>query len=130
MTAREIRAQVKYWRDGAAEELACAEMLARGGHARQALFFAHLALEKALKAHVTQATGAVAPKTHSLTVLARLSGLSLDAQTMDVLGIFNQFCVTGRYPDESSGGMTRKEVELRITQAHEMLRCLTAAHTR
>jgi HEPN domain-containing protein len=45
-----IQKHVKYWRRGAKEEIVVAGDLLDKGHVRQALFFAHLAVEKALKA--------------------------------------------------------------------------------
>jgi HEPN domain-containing protein len=41
------------------------------------LFFAHLALEKLLKAHVCRATRDLAPRVHALLRLAERAGLML-----------------------------------------------------
>lgn len=42
------------WREGALAELDAAKVLYDSGLLRQALFWTHLAIEKALKAHVVQ----------------------------------------------------------------------------
>ena len=44
--------QIAFWRQGAAEDWEVADALVDRGSARHGLFFAHLALEKALKALV------------------------------------------------------------------------------
>ncbi len=57
----DIEKQVVYWRDGAHEDWEMAEDLVARGKTRYGLFFAHLALEKALKAHVCRVTLQLAP---------------------------------------------------------------------
>mgnify|MGYP001063169180 CR=1 FL=1 len=78
-----------------------AELLEKG-RSRHALFFTHLAREKALKAHVCRHTGDLAPRTHNLVRLADLAGLDLSAETRELLGEMNEFVLTGRYPDATS----------------------------
>ena len=90
--------QVEYWRSGSAEDFAAALSLA-DLHPRHALFLAHLALEKMLKARVTQATAAVSPRIHDLLRLAELAGLVLTAAQRAFLARFQQHCLAGHYPD-------------------------------
>ncbi len=52
---------VAYWRTGAKEDVETARVLLERDKRREALFFAHLALEKALKALVVKATRDLAP---------------------------------------------------------------------
>jgi len=121
MNQGELKKQVEYWRTGTADDFSCAEMLARSGHGRQALFFAHLALEKALRAHVTHATGSVAPKKHSLTILAQMSGLAMDEEMINALGAFNRFNITGRYPSARGRAMSCHKLDSRMEQARRIL---------
>lgn len=58
------------WWTQAVRDLRAAEHAAQGGFAPHAVAFAHLAVEKALKAALHSATGRTPPVTHSLTVLA------------------------------------------------------------
>ena len=51
-----IQKQVQRWRNGATEDWQVALELADLGRTRHSLFFAHLAIEKTLKAHVCQTT--------------------------------------------------------------------------
>jgi HEPN domain-containing protein len=48
-----VSKQIDYWRTSGDEDFAAAESLLERGHLRHCLFFAHLAIEKMLKAHVT-----------------------------------------------------------------------------
>ncbi len=55
-TMVDILEQIKYWKDGSIDDWQAAEQLITGSKIRQGLFFAHLALEKILKAHVCNST--------------------------------------------------------------------------
>ncbi len=48
----DIEKQIAYWRDGSIEDWQVAQELISNGRIRHGLFFAHLSLEKLLKAHV------------------------------------------------------------------------------
>lgn len=69
------------------------------GHFRHSLFFAHLALEKLLKAHITKNTSAVPPRIHHLSRLAELAGLSVDEDKQEFLRTFGAYQIEARYPD-------------------------------
>jgi len=81
--------QIEYWRTGAEEDFAAAQSLLEKGHLRHALFFAHLALEKMLKALVTQRTREVPPRIHNLLRLASLAGLEIRSEQKILLGRFD-----------------------------------------
>ena len=90
---------MEYWRDGAVDNIEVAEILIEKGKRLEGLFFCHLALEKALKAHVTKATQAVPPKTHNLQRLADIAGLELRESDYRFLGEMMEFQIEGRYPE-------------------------------
>ncbi|MCX7016094.1 MAG: HEPN domain-containing protein [Candidatus Sumerlaeota bacterium] len=94
-----VAKQVEYSKSSAEEDLAFAGETLKAGKTRYGLFFAHLALEKALKAHVCQATQDLAPKTHDLVKLARIAGVNLDVTQIQFLGRVNAYCIEGRYPE-------------------------------
>ena len=52
----DIAQQIAYWRSGAREDWSVAVDLVERGRTRHGLFFVHLAIEKALKAHVCERT--------------------------------------------------------------------------
>jgi HEPN domain-containing protein len=62
----DISKQIAYWQSGAKEDWDATQDLIKKGRVRHGLFFAHLALEKILKALVCQQTQALAPRTHNL----------------------------------------------------------------
>jgi len=94
----DIPQQVSYWRSCAEEDWAVACELVASRRVRHGLFFAHLALEKLLKAHVCRHTQDIAPRSHNLVRLAELAGLSLAPAQTDVLAEMNEFNIEGRYP--------------------------------
>jgi len=73
----DLSRQIEYWRHGADEDFEVAKELLAGKRYRHALFFAHLALEKMLKAHVTQRTGQIPPRIHNLVRLSQVADMSL-----------------------------------------------------
>ena len=85
------------------------------GHTRHGLFFAHLALEKMLKAHVCRATRDLAPRIHTLLRLAERTGLVLSETQRTFLARFDRYQLEGRYPDllpvSPSLDLARRELE-------------------
>lgn len=81
---------------------------------RHCLFFAHLALEKMLKAHVVRQTKNLPPRIHSLPRLVALAALNLEGEQMDLLREFGVYQIEGRYPDaeqvEIDGVLAREEL--------------------
>jgi HEPN domain-containing protein len=94
-----IEKQIAYWRDGANEDWAVAKELVDRGRVRHGLFFAHLAMEKALKAHVCAKTRNLAPRIHNLPALAEIAVLRVGEGNRKTLAALNAFCLAGRYPD-------------------------------
>lgn len=94
-----VNKHIAHWLHGADEAWQNAEWLLKGKRYSFAAFAAHLALEKALKAHVTKATADIPPRTHDLKHLAKLSGLTLSAEQVSLLGAFNEYQLEGRYPE-------------------------------
>jgi HEPN domain-containing protein len=95
----DVRRQIEYWLNGSQEDIEAATVLMEKGKTRQGLFFAHLAVEKALKAHVTKATSDVPPRTHDLLRLSDLAGVALTQQQRTFLARLQRYCLEGRYPD-------------------------------
>ena len=98
----DIKKQIKYWSDGAVNNVETAAILIEKGKRFEGLFFCHLALEKAIKAHVTKNTKDIPPKTHNLQRLAVLAGLVLKEKDFEFLGEMMEFQIEGRYPDIAS----------------------------
>jgi len=94
------------------------------GRIRHGLFFAHLALEKALKAHFCRATNELAPPIHNLVRLAEGAGLILTPEQRDLLAEVNSFNIEGRYPELFLPLPSASEAEAYLTRIGELLECL------
>ncbi|MFC1712235.1 HEPN domain-containing protein [Candidatus Poribacteria bacterium] len=90
--------EVQNWLDSARYDLETAEHLFQADRYIYTVFMCHLALEKALKVKVEEVTGKEPPKTHDLTYLMNLSGLSLDKNTMRFISRLSNLSVVTRYP--------------------------------
>jgi HEPN domain-containing protein len=120
----DVQKQIKYWKTSAEEDFAAAQSLLEKGHLRHCLFFAHLAIEKMLKAHVTRKTSDVPPKTHNLIRLAEIAGLKLDSKQKDLLREFGIYQLEGRYPDFEQVPLDSALAGQEIARAKEILKWL------
>ncbi len=71
------------------------------------IFMSHLALEKALKALVTEETQKLPPRTHNLIDLAQRGKLKLSQEQRDFIGKINNASVIVRYPDDISNTVSQ-----------------------
>ena len=120
----DIKKQVAYRRDGSDEDFEVANELVDLGRIRQGLFFAHLALEKMLKAHVCRETKSLAPKIHNLVRLAELANLSTSTSQRTALGRFNQYQLRGRYPDTLKDTISQHKAKVVLQEMEQMLQWL------
>lgn len=95
----DIKKQIDYWAKGAEDDLLTSELLIREKRILHGLFFCHLVIEKAIKAHVVKASGEVAPRSHNLIYLSEKANLVFDTETEIFLGILMKYQLQGRYPD-------------------------------
>ena len=116
----DIDKQVTHWAGSAVEDLATAEYLLDGGKTRPALFFAHLALEKMLKAHVCRATEDLAPRIHNLRRLAGLSRTEVTREHLEILARMNEFNIEGRYPELLPAAPTVVDARRYLAEAKEV----------
>jgi HEPN domain-containing protein len=120
----DIQKQIEHWQNGAVEDWDVAQDLIGQNKVRHGLFFAHLALEKVLKAHVCRHTQDLAPRIHNLSRLAEITALSLNQSQQDVLAEMNAFNLEGRYPDLLMPPPTQDEAEKYMKRAEEVYRWL------
>ncbi|MBK8565332.1 MAG: HEPN domain-containing protein [Saprospiraceae bacterium] len=91
---------VKYWATTASKDWEAASHLFEKGDYLHSLFFAHLVLEKLLKAHfVKDNTVDFPPKTHNLLLLSSQTKLLPSVDQLRLLSQMNQFQLDARYPD-------------------------------
>lgn len=116
--------QAAFWRQGAAEDWDVAAALVERGNTRHGLFFAHLAVEKALKALVCARTAELAPRSHNLLRLAELAEVSLPPSYIELLAELNGFSLEGRYPDALAPPPSSQVARHLLDRATEVLECL------
>jgi len=95
----DVEKQVSYWKEAAADDLRVAGKLLAGRETLQALFFAHLTIEKILKAHVCRQTQDYAPMIHNLLSLAQRASIVLSPERRKLLAELTTYNIRGRYPD-------------------------------
>jgi HEPN domain-containing protein len=120
--------QMTYWVSTAIDDLESIDFLFNGKKYVQALFFAHLSLEKILKAlWVKGNENNFPPKTHNLTYLYENSKITLTDEQTDFLQIMNVYQIEGRYPDYISmlhNTTTKEKAETIIYQSKKIFQCL------
>lgn len=121
----DIAKHISYWRDGAMEDLLVARDLIDRGRIRHGLFFAHLALEKILKANVCRATKDLAPPIHNLIRLSERAGLTLSQEHTDILADVNEFNIEGRYPELLLPRPSMDEAETYMKRIEEVFKWLS-----
>ncbi len=95
----DIPKQITFWINGAEDDLITAELLIQEKRILHGLFFCHLVIEKAIKAHYVKVVGEVAPRSHNLIYLSEKAELIYDDETQIFLGILMKYQLQGRYPD-------------------------------
>jgi len=91
---------VEYWINTAEKDWASVDILFVGRQYLQSLFWAHLVLEKLAKAlWVKNNEENIPPKIHNLVVLLKQANVDLGEEKMNFVKKFNEFQLSGRYPD-------------------------------
>lgn len=116
-----IEKQKKYWYSGAENDVETAAILIEKSKLLEGLFFCHLAIEKALKAHVVQSTKDIPPKTHNLIRLAELTNLSLENNRIEFFGEMMNFHLEGRYPDNYKQPPEKDEAVKYLAECEEVV---------
>ena len=119
-----IHKHISHWLAGSAEDWDVAQNLIQQNKIRHGLFFAHLALEKLLKAHYCRTKQKVAPMTHNLLRLVDETDLSLEGEHRALLAECNAFNIEGRYPELNLPNPSRDESEQYLLKIGELLKCL------
>jgi HEPN domain-containing protein len=117
----DVEKQIDYWRQGSAEDWEVAVRLVKDGASRHGLFFAHLAIEKILKALVCRHMRDIPPRIHNLTRLSELAGLKPDDRLANVLADMNQFNLEGRYPESQTPPPSPQEAMEYMARSQEVL---------
>lgn len=95
-----MRSDTSNWVALAEYDIETARHLLKTGRYLYVVFMCHLALEKMLKAHVTEVTQAVPAKSHDLIYLMKKSNLTLPQSYLEFLGKINSASIPTRYPED------------------------------
>lgn len=113
----DVEKLVNHWRDSALESWKDALHLLKGKRTMLGLFAVHLALEKAIKAHIIRKTGKLAPKIHNLIRLSEIAELTLSVENKKILSEMNEFNIEGRYSDMLPPPVTKKDADFYMKRA-------------
>lgn len=114
---------VAYWLDSAEDDWPVVIHLFASGDYHYALFFAHLHVEKLLKALVVEATGEHAPRTHNLLILAQRAGVTLSEERREQLVRVTAYNLETRYPEDRAslrGRYSKQYTETEIDTIREV----------
>lgn len=122
----DVEKEIAYWRDLAFKDLQFAGRLLAYGEEETlyCFFYFHLALEKALKAHVVKQTKKLPPKIHNLLTLAEIGKVNLSQEQTDFYGRINLYNIEGRYPNLSIPSPTLQKARDYFEQTKEALEWL------
>ena len=91
--------QIDYWISSSENDFDTAQLLIDNNKIISGLFFCHLVIEKALKAHVVKNTKQIPPKSHNLIFLSDKTNLNIIEDDEIFFGILMKYQLQGRYPD-------------------------------
>jgi len=94
-----VKKQIEYWISSSASDIETAELLIKNIKIINGLFFCHLVLEKAIKAHVVKSTKQIPPKSHNLIFLLEKTKLEIKPDDEIFFGLLMRYQLQGRYPD-------------------------------
>jgi HEPN domain-containing protein len=115
------------WLHGAEYDLQTAESLFKSRRYIYVIFMCHLAVEKVLKAILTEISSDAPPRTHNLYRLLELGRLEVPEVHNDIVAKLNTMSITTRYPEDLeafSAEITRKLVREYFTKTKDLLQWL------
>ena len=119
---------INYWIETAEKDWIAASSLFKTKNYLHCLFWAHLVLEKLAKAHwVKTHLDNIPPKIHNVVWLLEESSVYLTEEMMIFLRKFNDFQLSGRYPDYMNNIYkicTKKFTADNLEKVKEVRQCL------
>ena len=95
-----MRKETENWLSASEYDINTAEHLLKSGRYLYVVFMCHLAIEKTMKAIITEDTKKLPPKTHDLIYLADLTSIRFPANLLDFIGKINSASIVTRYPED------------------------------
>ena len=81
-------------------DLVTAEQMFRAARYVYVIFMCHLAIEKSVKAVITEETNKLPPKSHDLIYLLSKTKINLSKEKLDFIGKINNAGIATRYPED------------------------------
>jgi len=120
----DIQKQIDYWINGAEDDILTAEILISRNRLLHGLFFCHLVIEKAIKAHIVKSTKEIAPRSHNLILLSEKAKIEFENDNDIFLGVLMKYQLQGRYPDYNPVIPDNKNVQDYFNKTKELLQWL------
>jgi HEPN domain-containing protein len=95
-----VRPDTINWLDSAVYDIETAKYMLSSGRFIYVIFFCHLAIEKLLKALVSEITDEPAPRSHDLIYLAKRADIQLEPGQYEFVSKLNNASVPTRYPSD------------------------------
>ncbi len=119
---------IEYWKATASEDWETVQTLFNNNHYLHCLFFAHLTIEKLLKANWVRCSKEnIPPRTHNLIKLIQETDLQFEQDDLIFIQGFNDFQLEGRYPDhlfKIKAQYNREVTQDVLTKAKKIKECL------
>lgn len=119
-----VQKQIDYWINGAEDDLITADLLLKEKRILHGLFFCHLVIEKAIKAHYVKVNEEIAPRSHNLIYLTEKAKLDLEDEVQIFLGLLMKYQLQGRYPDYNPILPDFKKVNEYLVKTKDLFRWL------
>jgi HEPN domain-containing protein len=122
-----MRTDTRNWIALAKYDLDTADHMLNTGRYLYVIFLCHLALEKMLKAHVTETTQAIPSKSHDLIYLIKKSEIDVPQAYLEFLGKINAASIPTRYPEDLQRALADYPIEIAkdyLLQTQEIIRWL------
>lgn len=122
-----MRKDTKNFINSTEYDLKTAEFMLNSERYIYVIFMCHLALEKILKAIVTEKFQKISPKTHNLIYLLKLGNIQLPSELFDFIAKINNASIITRYPEDFSKileAYPKSAAEEYFFKTKETLECL------
>lgn len=120
----DLQKQIDYWISGAEDDLLTADILIQRNRFLHGLFFCHLVIEKAIKAHVVRTTKNIAPRSHNLIFLSEKAKIEFEDENDIFLGVLMKYQLLGRYPDYNPVIPNKEKVQDYFNKTNELFQWL------
>ena len=125
----EKKEHMQYWIDSAFRDWEVVKDLVKAGKYMYALFFAHLTIEKLLKAHwENEHDGSYPPRLHNLTALYDQIKFELQSNFTNELPVITSWNIEARYQDYKESFYklcTSEYTKKKLKLVEELIKCLT-----